>query len=82
MRNQFHVRFNISNTAYKTRYSLRKLTFEPKLRNTVKKGRFWKLQTGEFSKPRGGGGIKLLLVDKFPKIRDDRDPRVFNVFKA
>ena len=81
MRNQFHVRLNISNSAYKTWYSLRKSTFEPKLRNTVKIG-IWKLQTGEFSKPRGRGGIKLLWVDKFPKIRDDRDPRVFNDFKA
>ena len=32
--NQFHVRFNISNTVYKTWFILRKFKFELKLRNT------------------------------------------------
>ena len=37
MANQFHVRFNISNTVYKNSFTLRKINFELKLRKAEKK---------------------------------------------
>lgn len=50
MKNQFDVRFNFPNTAYKAWLTLRKFNFELKLRNQEKKNRCWKLETLEFNK--------------------------------
>ena len=58
MTNSFPVQFNISNTFYKTWFSLRKLKFELKLRNTHKKFFCWKLEIWEFNKSRGEEGLE------------------------